>query len=104
MVSINDCLALLDYVSKHRDDPQTQESLSEVTGIPQRTISDILTDDMEESDSTLSRTAYKYGFEYRIFRGRMGRGDSYSRKRSHPQIIDVVYTGRGLEGDQWSPW
>jgi len=103
MASINDCLMLLDYVSKHRDDPQTQESLSEAIGMSQQRISEILNEDEEWGDSTLSRTAYKYGFEYKIFKGRMGRGDGYSRRKKHPQIIDVVYTGRIQVGDVWNP-
>lgn len=43
----NNCLILLDAVYKHRDDPryyngQTQEVLSEWSGIPQQRISDML--------------------------------------------------------------
>ena len=38
----NDCLALLAYVAKHRDEPQTYRSLSEATGIPLQTLREII--------------------------------------------------------------
>jgi len=88
----DDCLVLLDYVSKHPDEYQTQESLSEVTGIPQQTISDILKDERETDCSMLSMIAYKYGFDYHVYPPR-GRGGNGRMHRKHPRIIDAVYLG-----------
>jgi len=88
----NDCLALLSYVAKHPDGEQTQESLAEATGIPQSNISHILREDQEKPCSLLSMVAYKYGFEYKIYKVRLGKGKKDLNR--YPRIIDVVYRGR----------
>lgn len=88
----NDCLALLSYVANHRVEVQTQEILEEKTGVPARNISHILREALENPCSLLSMIAHKYGFEYKIYRERMGRGRADLKK--YPLIIDVVYKGR----------
>lgn len=77
----NDCFSLLNWVSKHRDDKQTYESLSEATGVPTTTIWHLITE-VEENPcgSSLTRAAYKFRFEWEI-------------KTKDGKILDAEYRG-----------
>jgi len=78
---IDDCLVLLDYVSKHPDETQTYESLAEAAGIPLYTIKTIFIEARNRYDSILARTATKYRFDFEVFTG-------YRRNK---QILWAVY-------------
>jgi len=56
---VDDCIVLLSYVSKHRNEPQSRRILSDATGIPEKTLMHILTDCQE----ILWHTAEKYGYD-----------------------------------------
>ena len=82
---MEDCHALLSYLSKHRGEPQSYPKLDEATGIPRSTIHAIITEARYNRNSLLSTTAHRYGFVYRLFnRPECGEGGP---------IIDVVYNG-----------
>jgi len=83
MNEVDHCIALLSWVSKNRDVGQTFRSLSEATGIPERTLRDILDDAVEDSlDCMLREVADDFGYQYYIYKKRP--------KRSDKKIIDVV--------------
>lgn len=82
---IDDCLVLLDYVSKHPDDEQTYESLADATNIPTRTIKRICSDGRIQGDSILARTATKYRFDFRLYTGH----------KRNKQILWASYIGYG---------
>lgn len=78
---VDDCIALLSYVSKHRNEWQTIQGLAEKCGIPRLNLRMIIIDaDMNKTESLLWGVAVRYGFLYRILH-RVG------------SIIDVVYEG-----------
>jgi len=81
----DDCLALLSYVSKHRNEPQSINQLSEEIGIPVSSLREMIIEAEELRDhSYLSEVAYKYGFDFKIYKGWNARGH---HKRN---VIDVV--------------
>lgn len=82
---IDDCLVLLDYVSKHPDEDQSYEGLSKKCGISRRMLRKIIRDARYRYDSTLARTAHKYSFDFEVFDGPTLR---YKKK-----LIGVIYRG-----------
>lgn len=90
MVSRNedDCLALLTYVSKHREDyfnyKQTQRGLGRAIGVSQQRISFLITsvEKYGENGSVLYKTSSKYGFLIKL-------------GREHGRVLDAEYWGRG---------
>lgn len=56
---VDDCIVLLAYVSKHRNEPQSIPILAERCGIPEATLYHMLTD----CQDILWRTAEKYGYD-----------------------------------------
>ena len=56
---VDDCIVLLAYVSKHRNEPQSIPILSDRCGIPQGTLYHMLTD----CQDILRHTAEKYGYD-----------------------------------------
>ena len=85
---IDDCLVLLDYVSKHPIDNQTYDSLSTATGIPLYALKKIFIEARTKYDSILARTATKYQFDFEVYTG-------YRRTRRfrREQILWARYNG-----------
>lgn len=68
------CLALLSYVSKHREDFQTVYGLAEQCGIPRRTLREILAEAKEQKyNSLLYHVARNYGYEFIVLEKTQGR-------------------------------
>ncbi len=79
----SDCLCLLQWVSRHRDDKQTYESLAESTGVPATTIHRLIVEAVEDPcGSSLTRAAYKFHFEWEIM-------------DSNGKILDAEFRGYG---------
>lgn len=77
----DDCLCLLNWASKHRDDRQTYRSLEASTGIPRSVICTLIAEAEEDPyGSSLTRAAYKWRFEWRI-------------KTKDGKILDAEYRG-----------
>jgi hypothetical protein len=77
----DDCLSLLQWVSKHRDTKQTYESLSEATGVPTTLIFRLITEaEQDPYGSALTRAAYRFRFEWEI-------------KTPDGKILDAEYRG-----------
>ena len=71
-----DCICLLSYVSKHRDEKQTYRSLAKDINAPVKTVWWIIEYAREEGGrSMLGRMAQKYGYTYYLM--------------PPPKIIDV---------------
>jgi len=77
---VDDCIVLLAYVSKHRNEPQSIRILADACGIHERTLFHILTD----CRSTLLRVAHAYGYAVFIYPERRAK-NQFDRG----QIIDV---------------
>ncbi|HPP45547.1 MAG TPA: hypothetical protein PK446_07125 [Methanomassiliicoccaceae archaeon] len=80
-VPIDDCLVLLAYVSRHRDEEQSIRMLADKCGIAESTLYHMLTDCRQ----VLESVAQAYGYDVLIYRDRRAR-NQYDRGR----IIDVV--------------
>ncbi len=77
----NDCLSLLQYASKHRDEPQTLASLSEATGVPTSMVFRLIAEaEADPYGSSLTRAAYKFRFEWEI-------------KTKEGKLLDAEYRG-----------
>jgi histone H3/H4 len=77
------CLVLLQHCATHRDDDQTQVSLSRMTGIPRTNLARILKEAQSDREgSLLCRVACKYRFDFEL-----------SKKAN--KILDAVYVGYG---------
>lgn len=83
----DDCLAILSYVSKNRDGPQSLRILEEETGVPREYIREAIHQAQYCLDSDLSEVAERYAFEFHIYKG----WNSKSNKKK--KIIDVVSRG-----------
>ena len=82
--TVNDCLALLQYLDKHPEGTQTYTSLAKDTGVPRHTLFRLISQARkDEHGSVLCRTAYRYRFDFEIHRN--------GAKR----IISAVYRGYG---------
>lgn len=83
----DNCLALLSFVSKHRNEYQSLRSLEEATGIPREYLREIIHEAQYSLCSDLSETAERYGFQFHIY-------PQWNTKSKRPKrIIDVVRTG-----------
>jgi len=80
-VPIDDCLVLLAYVSKHRDEEQSIRLLADRCGIAYSTLYHMLTDKQD----VLIAVAEHYGYDVRIFNRRNARCQ-YDRTK----LIDVT--------------
>ena len=81
----DDCLCLLTYVARHRQDSQTWGSLAEAANINVETLRHIIDYAIEEGESSLlAKIARKYAFSYKVNKNR-----SATRWRRQ-WIIDVV--------------
>lgn len=78
---VDDCICLLAYVSKHRNESQSIRTLADACGIHERTLFHIITD----CKDTLMRVAHAYGYDVLIYPSRKAR-NQFDRG----QIIDVV--------------
>lgn len=83
----DDLLYLLSYCSKHRDELHSIASLAEATGIPSRSLQDILNEAMDFDDSYLATIAWKYNFKFKVI------GDWKKGYGQKGRIIDVVWLG-----------
>lgn len=62
------CLALLSYVARNRDEPQSISQLARECGIPKTSLYRILTDaTIDKTHSLLYGMALQYGFEFYIY-------------------------------------
>lgn len=77
---IDDCIVLLAYVSRHRDEEQSIRLLADRCGIAESTLYHMLTDCLD----VLEAVAECYGYRVHIYRNRNARSQ-YDRGR----IIDV---------------
>ena len=87
IISEDDCLALLSYVSKNRNEAQSLRILEEETGVPREYIRVAIHEAQCCLDSDLSEVAERYGFEFKIFRG------WNTKSKNSKRIIDVVKRG-----------
>ncbi len=63
----DDCLCLLNWVSKHRDEKQTYKSLGEAAGVPTSVVFKLIAEaEADPHGSSLTRAAYKWHFEWEI--------------------------------------
>lgn len=78
---VDDCIVLLSYVSKHRDEPQSLRILSEATNVPVMTVVHLLTDCQE----VLRHAAETYGYDVWV-------ADSFPAKCQfdRSKLIDAV--------------
>jgi len=83
----DDCLALLSYVSKNRDKPQSLRILEEETSVPREYIREAIHAAQYCNYSDLSEVAERYGFEFKIFKG------WNTKSKRDKRIIDVVKRG-----------
>ena len=80
-VPIDDCLVLLAYVSRHRNEEQSVRLLAERCGIAESTLYHMLTD----CRHVLESVAQANGYDVLIYKNRKARSQ-YDRT----QLIDVV--------------
>lgn len=86
---VNHCQVLLSWASKHHSNETSITVISNETGIPRMSVQWILKDYKErKADSTLSRTARSYGFDFIIYKNWNDElKDKYKRRK---KIIDAV--------------
>jgi hypothetical protein len=84
----NDALSLLTYVDANHPEDQTERTLSKATGIPTTTLRRLLDDAEGPGSSILAGVAHKYGFQFRVYRGRK------SRAHKGKMLIDAVKIGQ----------
>lgn len=87
------CLALLSYVSQHREEEQSVNYLAEKCGIPEPSLRMILNEFIScKVESLLFGVAMCYGYDFMVYANYYEEPalNHYDRKNNKKKVIDVV--------------